>query len=276
MLMPLFTVNDTRCVRCGLCAEACPALIVRRPAQETLPAPIDGTEGSCIGCGHCVAVCPTAALSHRLMSPEDCPPLREEWRLSPEGAEHFLRSRRSIRSYRDRPVERATLEKLIDIAAHAPTGHNSQTVQWHIVFDGDRVRALAGLVVDWMRDTERNAPAMAKAMNLERVIAAWGKGIDRVCRSAPHLILAHAHQKDRFAPLSVPIALAYLELSAPSFDLGTCWAGYFTAAARSWEPLGEALALPEGHQAFGVLMVGHPRFSYRRFPRRRSPQLSWS
>jgi nitroreductase len=71
------------------------------------------------------------------------------------------------------------------------------------------------------------------------------------------------------------IALTYLELAAPSFGLGACWAGYFMAAARHWRPLQEALPLSEGHIVYGAMMVGYPRYRYYRLPLRNEAQVTW-
>ena len=273
--MSLFVVNEKTCTRCGACVEVCPARIIRINEPNSVPTPVDGAERTCIACGHCVAICPPGAMTHKCMAPEQCPPLRSDWQLSPERAEHFLRSRRSTRTYTGHPVDRDLLAKLIKVASYAPTGHNSQTVNWRIVHAAGGVRKLAGLVIDWMRYTIKESPQLAKGMNLDRVVAAWEKGIDRVCRSAPHIILAHAAQNDRFAPISCPIAISYLELAAPSFGLGTCWGGYFTAAAKSWPPLQKALGLPEEHICFGVILIGYPQYSYHRLPLRNEPRISW-
>ena len=71
------------------------------------------------------------------------------------------------------------------------------------------------------------------------------------------------------------IALTYLELAASAFGLGTCWAGYFNAAATFWPPLQSALALPENHASYGAMMIGHPKFAYHRLPERKEADISW-
>lgn len=271
----LFEVSADLCVRCGACRAVCPAQIIEQLGDVSIPVPVQDAEMACIRCGHCVAVCPVGALTHRSMTPAQCPPVRSEWHLSPQQAEHFLRFRRSTRVYTGKRAERDLLQRLIAMASHAPTGHNSQSVCWHVVYDSGEVRALAEIVIDWMRHTIREQPEVAQGLNLARVVAAWEKGIDRVCRSAPHLVLAHGRKNDRFVANSSPIALSYLELAAPAFGLGTCWAGYFTAAARSWYPLQEALGLPDGHVVFGGVLAGYPMYSYHRLPLRNTPRITW-
>jgi nitroreductase/NAD-dependent dihydropyrimidine dehydrogenase PreA subunit len=271
----MITVNPDLCNKDGICADVCPIKIISFK-DGRLPVPVPGADQMCIRCGHCVAVCPTGALAHTVMSPDACPPVMSERRLSPEQAEHFLRSRRSIRVYRkNRIVEQETLARLVEMASYAPSGHNRQPVSWHVIYDKDALHRLTGMVADWMRDMIKKQPAMAAAMHMELLVGAWDLGIDVICRDAPHLIIAHGPGADVTAQTACTIALTYLDLAAPSLDLGTCWAGFFQAAAMFWEPLQKALTLPKGHVSFGAMMVGYPRHTYHRLPLRNPPVITW-
>jgi len=272
--MALFEVDTGKCHRDGACATVCPAGIIRIE-EGGLPAPTERAGDFCISCGHCVAVCPTGALSHRDMPPEQCEPVAED-RLPDEAAfRHALRARRSIRAYREQPVPRDDLARLIEGARHAPSGHNAQPVRWLVFLEASEVRRLAGLTVDWMRSVLRDQPAFAESLNMDHVVSAWEKGRDRVCRDAPHVIVAHAHKEDRTAPAACTVALAHLELTAFSMGLGACWAGFLNAAASLWPPMMESLGLPEGHASFGAMLIGRPRFRYRRIPLRREARITW-
>ena len=273
--MNLLTVDQQKCKRDGICARVCPLGIIELETKETFPTMIDGGDELCITCGHCVAVCPHGAMSHADMSPEDFPSVRNEWFLGPEQVEHFLRSRRSIRAYKEKPVGRETLTKLIDIARFAPSGHNRQPVNWLMIYDSEEVYRLAGLVIDWMRNLIKDGSPLAAAMHMDRVVAVWETGVERVCRGAPHVVVAHAPEDERTAQTACTIALTYVELAAPSFGLGACWAGYFNAAANFWPPMKEALNLPDGHVSFGAMMIGYPKFKYHRLPSRNAARISW-
>ena len=273
--MPLFTVDQKKCRRDGLCVAECPAKIIEIIREEGFPSPIAGAEELCINCGHCVSICPHEALSLKTMSPEDCLPVRKELLLGPEHCEHFLRSRRSIRSYKEKRVSHDLLQKLIEIARYAPTGHNSQPVHWLVIEDPTEVRRLGGLVADWMRSLLSDNAEFSLSMHMDRVVDAWDKGIDRILRAAPHLVVAHGLSTMPASQSSSFIALTYLELAAPSLGLGTCWAGYFTAAATFYPPLQKALALPQGHQTYGAAMIGYPKYSYHRMPPRNKPEITW-
>jgi len=270
----LFEVNQETCNQDGICAAVCPAGIIDFK-KGAYPTPIAEANKLCIGCGHCVAVCPAGSLSHRLMTAEQCPPIQKVLHLTAEHCEHFLRNRRSIRVYKNKPVPRDVLAGLIEIARYAPSGHNSQGAQWLVLGSGDELRNLAGIVVDWMRWMIGNMSEIALSMHMDRVVKRWEDGNDVVLRGAPAVIVAHAAKDNLAAPSTCTIALTYLELAAASMDLGCCWAGYFNAAATTFPPMMEALALPQNHQCFGAMMVGYPKFSYHRLPLRKPPGTTW-
>ena len=273
--VPLFVVDEEKCIRGGICVETCPRWLIALENHAMVPVPTEDAEELCVNCGHCVAVCPTGAISLSTMKPEECPPVRKEWLLSPEQAEHFLRSRRSIRNYSDKAVDREVLSRLVQIACCAPSGHNSQPVQWLVIYESDEVQRLAGLTVDWMRNVINEQPALSASLHLDRIVAAWDAGKDRVCRNAPHMIVAHSPEDLPVARSACTIALTYLELAAPAFGLGTCWAGYFDVATNLWPPLKDTLKLPDGHTSFGAVMIGHPKYKYQRMPLRNQSKISW-
>lgn len=106
-----FTVNTEVCTRCGICVAECPTgLLVM---TENGPQP---DRGGCLKCGHCVAVCPTMALDYDMTPRAEQPVLPNQTTLSPDEAELFLRRRRSIRVYKDLPVPREDLVRLLNVA----------------------------------------------------------------------------------------------------------------------------------------------------------------
>lgn len=273
--MSLLQIDRERCHRDGICADVCPALVISLEEDHGYPALVpDGAE-RCIRCGHCVAVCPHGALSHAAMATENCPTIEKARMPDAAQVEQFLRARRSIRRYKKEPLDRETLAHLIDVARFAPSGHNFQPVQWLVVQAPAEVQRLAGLVADWMRYLIDKKDPMAAAMHMDMVVEAWDKGHDRICRRAPHLIVAHAAKANPTSPAAATIAVAYLELAVASMGLGACWAGYFNAAANVWPPLNDALELPEGHVPFGAMLVGRPKYRYQRLPLRNEPQIIW-
>jgi len=209
------------------------------------------------------------------MKPEELEEVSRRQLPSPAQVERLLKSRRSVRSYKNKPVPRDLLAKLIDIARYAPSGTNAQPVQWLVVEDPKETRRLAGLVVDWMRQIVKEHRELAAVLRFDHMVGAWIMGVDIPLRGAPHIVAAHAHEDQPLAEGSSYIALTYLELAAYSLGLGACWAGYFQLAAANHARLQEALGLPDGHKCFGAMMVGYPRHRFRRIPLRNEPGVIW-
>jgi len=272
--MSIFTINRNKCKKDRICAIECPAGVIEQD-QDEFPRPVEKADELCIDCGHCVAVCPEGAFNHRSMSVQECPPIQKELLLSPESAEHFLRSRRSIRAYKEKKIGKDLIEKLIKIACFAPSGHNLQPVMWHVMRSRKEIADLLNHVADWMRFMIEKHKNIAEMMHLDIIVEEWDKGNDRICRGAPHIVIAHAAKENPTAQASCTIALTYLELAAPPLGVGACWAGFFNAAATLWPPMQKAIELPEGNISFGAMMLGYPKFRYHRLPVRKEPKITW-
>ncbi len=273
--MSLFEIDESKCKRDGICAAECPMRLLEIKDTSLPPTPIEEAEERCIRCGHCVAVCPHGAFSLSDMRPGDCPPVNKGQLPDIEQTEHFLRSRRSIRTYLDREVEREKLARLIDIARYAPTGTNSQQVKWLVINSREGVKDLAGKVIDLIKHMIREKHPMADSYRLPLFVKAWDEGTDRISRGAPSLVIVHAPAEYALARVDCAIALTFLDLAAPSLGLGTCWAGFFMLAVSQWPPVKQALALPEGNDCFGAMMIGYPKYTYRRLPLRKEPDIAW-
>lgn len=271
--MSLFTIDTAKCKKDHICIENCPLGLIEQ--GNGVPRPVENAEELCVSCGHCVSACPAGALSHRAMTPEQCTPINRELRVTAEAAGQWLRSRRSIRAFKNDPVNKAILEEIIRTAAYGPSGHNSQPVEWFVIHESSVVKRVAAHVIDWMRFTIREQPDLARALLLEHIVGNWEKGLDHVCRNAPHIVLAHAHKDNMLAASACTIALAYLDIAARANGLGACWAGYVDAAAHYYPPLQKELGLPADHSSYGAMLIGHPKFKYYRIPARREPMICW-
>jgi nitroreductase/NAD-dependent dihydropyrimidine dehydrogenase PreA subunit len=273
--MTLFTIEREKCRRDGNCVEECPSRIIEIREKGGFPTPVENAEELCIDCGHCVAVCPHGAFRLGKMNPEDCVPIDKKMLHGFEDTEHLLKSRRSIRAYKEDLVDRSILAKLIDVARYAPSGHNRQPVHWLVIERPAEVKHWAGLVIDWMNFMLKEEPEFARSMHFDLAAEAWQKGTDRIFRDAPHVIAAHGLKELSAAQPACIIALTYLELASYGMGVGACWAGYFTRAAASFAPLIEALRIPNDHQIYGALMIGYPKHRYRRIPLRNKPEITW-
>jgi len=273
--MGFLFIDESKCKKDGLCVSECPLSIIQLKDEESIPELIPGGEQVCLLCGHCVAICPHGALSHEKILIEACQPIDKNIIISEEQAVQFLRSRRSVRLFKDKPIEKEKLKRLIEIARYAPTGSNSQLVEWTVFTDKNEIRKLAGLTVDWMKYMQENDPGAAKLPYIPLIISAWEMGMDVVLRDAPALIIASAPATAIGGMIDVSLALSYFELMAQKMGIGTCWAGLMHGGMLLWQPLKEAVGLPEGHIHHYAMMLGYAKPKYFRLPERKAPKIYW-
>ncbi len=262
--MKTVVVDPEKCEKDGICIEECPFNLLAANA-EGVPEMAPGAEAVCIKCGHCLAVCPAGAVSLEGVSAESCDPALKDPAVDQTAMEALLKNRRSVRVFKDKPVSRETAGRLMEMVRWAPTAKNLQPVRWLLADDPGKIREMAGLTVEWFRS----------GGVFPEIVDAWEAGEDMILRNAPLLAIAHA-AKDGLNPAAdCCIAATSLEIAATSFGIGGCWAGFFMRASNNYGPMADYLNLPENHAVYAALMLGYPKFGYRRVPRRNEAKAVW-
>ena len=141
----------------------------------------------------------------------------------------LLKTRRSIRKYKNQPVEKEKIEKCLEAARWAPSASNRQPWEFVIVKEENTRKKLSN-------------------------IHPYGNFI--------------ADSPVVFIPLSNPVlhdkyhlsdtALATLQymLEAHSLGLGTCWAGVYKASFE--QDIKEILGIPDHLHIIGLVATGYP------------------
>ncbi|MFT8348851.1 nitroreductase family protein [Clostridium saccharoperbutylacetonicum] len=253
--MNLITVNEEKCTKCELCIKTCAAAVLKMGSHG--PEEIENTH--CFACGHCTAICPNAAIDNKKSPLKDEIDLKDFPKLNEKQAEYFLRSRRSIRNYKTEPVSKEKLTKLIDIARLAPTAANSQGISFVVVQNRQLLEQALDISIQ-----------LVEASPLKHLIEEGDKrykedGYDLVFRGAPNLIIATSDKNLPNGRDNAVSSLTYLELYAPSLGLGSCWAGLFEyCIGIENSPLLKLFNIPEDKKVVGAVMVGYPKYSYKR------------
>ena len=135
-----------------------------------------------------------------------------------------IQRRRSIRAYRDKPVPRETLEKILEAGCLAPSARNSEPWHFIAVTDAEKRKALSGGMF---------AKFLAK---VPLVIVACGD---------------HKASPDWYA-IDASLAVENMVLTATSEGLGTCCVGSFNEKAVK-----ALLKIPENFEVLVLLAVGY-------------------
>lgn len=256
--MELIIVNELTCTKCGLCSNVCPSGVLS--IQENGPNVINAK--NCIACGHCVAVCPSGAIDN-IKTPRSAQTDLEDFPvIDSNTAEYFLRSRRSIRCYKNTPVPQETLLKLVNMAHFAPTASNTQGLSYIIIEDKKLLEQATEITIQWMEAQLENPSHWSFPRHVQTY---RNTGTDTILRNAPHLILATSPKNFKNGIKNTISAFSYLELFAPTLGLGSCWAGLFEMCAFSnYLPLLQLLNIPEDKVVTGAIMVGYSKYKYKK------------
>ncbi len=267
--MGFLILDQSKCKKDGICINECPFNLIETDEETGYPRSTENAEAICNSCGHCIAVCPHDALSHKYVPIAESPLIDRKLAINEDQAVQFLRSRRSIRKFKDKPVEKEKIQRLIEIARYAPTARNAQLLEWTVYTDKEIMRTLSKHTVDWMRENVSRAPYFSN------IVKAWEKGEDGILRNAPVLLFVSAPKESAFGLVDLSLALCYLDLAAPAFGLGTCWAGLLEGALLNWPPARRVLDPGDDRPHHYPMMLGYPDVRYRRLPQRRKPKITW-
>jgi nitroreductase len=142
-----------------------------------------------------------------------------------------IRGRRSIRAYRDTPVEEEKLKRVLEAARVAPTAANRQPIHFYVVRKREaRRRLLQAYSQEWFA----GAPVIICAC--ARPSQAWSRTDGK-----------------SYADVDTTIAMDHLILAATAEGLGTCWIGAFNP-----ERLREVLDIPAELEPVALTPLGYP------------------
>ena len=179
----------------------------------------------------------------------------------------FVEQRRSIRAFTPEPVDRPTLDALVEAACIAPAPHHSRPWRFVVIDTEAGKTALAhGMGDRWRADLTADGVAPERVETLVRSSHAKLTG-------APALVLGcltwdgldrypdEARQRAEYgmALLSLGAAVENLMLSAADAGLASCWVAapiFCPEAAR------DALDLPAEWLPHALVLVGHPDPAY--------------
>ena len=141
----------------------------------------------------------------------------------------LLKTRRSIRKYRDQPVEDEKIQKCLEAARWAPSASNRQPWEFLIVKD-EKIRRELSQIHPYAKFVAESPVVFIPLTNPE--------------------VHAKYHMSD--AALA---ALQYM-IEAHSLGLGTCWAGVIGVSFE--KDIKEMLDIPNHLNVLGLVATGYP------------------
>jgi len=279
-----------RCTGCGLCVEDCPAFVFELKDQKASVARGDW----CIGCGHCGAICPEGAIRHEATARGKGPRPGTGPAIAPERLMLLLRERRSVRNYRNKPLPKKVLERIIEAGRYAPTGSNSQNVHYVVLTtpaEIDQLRAMAIAFYERIFKLVQNrfGPFLLRVFAGSRIVEKlqesipkleYAKGLmdqgeDRLFYGAPVVMVVHAESWDTCSAFNGAVALYNCSLMGHTLGIGCCFNGYLEGAVNNSRRIKRWLGIPKDHRCYGAMTLGYQKVRYQRLVGRDPATVVW-
>lgn len=156
-----------------------------------------------------------------------------------------IKSRRSVRKYQDNQIKGEELQKILEAAIYAPTGHNDQPWFFTIVQNRD--------LIDEIND---GAKEVMKKMDVEWIAQMARAPNFHVFHRAPTVIIVSA-RKDATTPMAdCSAAVQNMLLAAESMDIGSCWIGFAKFHFLSEENRIK-FDIPDGYEVYFGVSLGY-------------------
>jgi nitroreductase/NAD-dependent dihydropyrimidine dehydrogenase PreA subunit len=288
-------IDADLCIGCGACIAVCPSATLSLEADKAI---VSGSQS--LSCGHCEAACPVAAIrvstlhndSQQFTTFRPRPDWQAPGSTDIAGLVQLMRSRRSCRNYRGRPVPLETLQDLVKIGLTAPSGSNCQPWSFTLVPSREAVSQLGDLIAAFFGRLNRMADRhlLRRALKLigrkeldfyyrnyrdavAEALEEWEHtGRDVLFHGATAAILVGTRAGAACPSEDALLATQNILLSAHAMGLGTCLIGFAVSALKNDPAMMRRLGIPAGEAVHAVIALGYPdeKETYHRLPGRKA------
>ena len=292
---PITTVVDYElCIGCGLCISVCPSDTLEiRDGKSHVVGPRS------LGCGHCQAVCPTEAIKVQALGPDNLSlkTIQASDRWTKHGAfdtgalVDLMRSRRSCRNYKDKPVPLELLHDLVKIGVSAPSGTNEQAWTFTLLPTREAVMKVGEATMGFFKKLNRMAGKawlrqglkLVGKPELEAYHAEYAErvglaieeyersGKERLFHGATAAIMVASRPGGTTPVEDALLATQNILLAAHAEGLGSCLVGFVVEAAKNDKRITRAAGMPADETLNAVIALGWPREKYKRQVARPTP-----
>lgn len=318
---PVRRIDAEKCTRCGRCYETCPCFGYRWQKGE-VPQPVGfgGLAQACLNCANCVAVCPEGAITltgnyavkagryknmlmKRMAYPEPLgrqdAPVPEDLPDQLTAVEQTIYTRRSNRLFKNKPVARELLQRILEAGRFAPSAGNNQPYMFIVITDQPTIKEFETLAMTPLRllkNTYMSADGRRRWWkNIVFSIASWmminkldqrpitamekgDKTNNRLFFDAPAVILVLKDKRGVSNPdLDAGICAQNMVLAAHSLGLGTCYVSLpmVPLASPIMMRFRKKIGIAYPYEAVTVIAVGYPKGKIDRLVPRDTPRTVW-
>lgn len=180
-----------------------------------------------------------------------------------------IKSRRSIRKFKEEPISREVITELIDTAVWAPSASNGQPWGFVVIEDREYLQELSSQAIKDLLARMEHQP------QLEHYRAMLSKPGFNIFYNAPALIIIYGKKESVWTKNDCSMVAQNLMLTAWEKGLGTCWIGFAHYICDTPE-FKEKHKIDPSYELMAPLILGHPAsFPTGVVPRKEYPIFDW-
>lgn len=274
-------INPETCIGCGLCTKVCSKKILKMDNKQLTV--LDYPDWGCNQCGLCMSICPTKSIQVEGLNYDELVALSDN-EIDFADMEEMLSSRRSIRSYKDRIVERNVIDKVIRMSALTPICVPPTNVQVLVLDDKehlnelylDIVRCWKKLIKSMKNPIYRAISRRVAGANQYHALISHGlpsariccesadKGKDVLTFDAPAIIFFHGNKHDICVVENCWLAASYATIAAHFMGLGSILSGMIPPIVNMNTDVKRKIGIPDGNNIQSCLILGYSAVKFKR------------
>jgi nitroreductase/NAD-dependent dihydropyrimidine dehydrogenase PreA subunit len=293
----MLRIDKEACKACGICGDVCPRHIPETIVQDDEKITIISLErlNLCMKCGHCAAVCPNRAIQVECLNEEKFAPVKE-LNIDDNQLLSLMKQRRSVRRYKDKPVPREIINRIIDAAHSSPTGTGGRTTGVIVIDNPKTLVTFSELVYELYEGLEKNlknpiARFFIKRKTGKKMIRTlqdfvmpgmhwyirWyreGKS-NEILRDCPALMLFHSPIYEPMGAENCLIAAFHAIMMAQVMRIGTCFNDLIPPACNRIPEIRKLLGLPVDREVYASITMGYSKYQFKRIPPRKLAEVRY-
>ena len=290
-------IDESTCKSCGLCGKVCPRHVTEVVEEDGGKRTVVAAERAelCMHCGHCVAVCPTNSIAVDGLETDAFGDL-EPMEISNGQLLTLMRQRRSVRRYKDKPVPREVLDRIIEAVHASPTGAGRASNSVVVVDRREKIEVMMEHTYALYEKLDRMLDRPIPRYFIKRKTGARSVGMlesfvmpgmrwyirwrnegmgDEISRDCPALMLFHGPADEPMVEANGSIAAFHALLMAETLGVGGCFNHLIPAACNRNPELRAMLSLADDAEVHAGVTLGYPAIKFLRAIPRRAAEVRY-
>ncbi|MCK4361120.1 MAG: nitroreductase family protein, partial [Bacteroidales bacterium] len=200
------------------------------------------------------------------------------------------------RNYKDKPVPRQIINRIIDAAHSAPTGSGRSTTGVIVIDNPKKLATFSELIYEMYEGLEKNlknpiARFIIKQKKGKKILRTLQDFVmpgmhwyirwyregesNEVLRDCPALMLFHSPINEPVGAENCLIAAFHAIMMAQVMGIGTCFNDIIPPACNRVPEIRKLLGLPDDHEIYASITMGYAKYKFNRIAPRKLVEVRY-